>query len=122
MPKSTSAPPCASGATEVTSERRLAPLGWPYVAVGSSGAAPGSTQLRANFGQILARRVIGGFGLMLGASAGLFVGGLAAVLLAALLHPFVPHLAELALLSITLFSLAAGAVIGRRVLQRETFE
>lgn len=70
----------------------------------------------------LARRVIGVFGLVLGGSAGLFIGGLGATLLAALLHPFVPHLANLALLSITLFSVAFGAIVGRRVLQRETFE
>ena len=62
------------------------------------------------------------YGLILGASAGLFIGGMAAALLAALIHPFLPHLAELVLLSVTLFSLSIGAVVGRRVLERETFE
>jgi hypothetical protein len=86
------------------------PLGWPYVAVNPADDYP------------LARRLIGMFGMVLGASAGLFVGGMAAALLAALLHPFVPHVARLMLVCVTLFSLAVGAVVGRRVLQRETFE
>jgi hypothetical protein len=85
-------------------------LGWPYVAVRSTDDYP------------LARRLIGMSGLVLGASAGLFVGGMAATLLAALLHPFLPRFARLVLLSLTLFSLAVGAIVGRRVLQRETFE
>jgi hypothetical protein len=85
-------------------------LGWPYVAVRSTDDFP------------LARRLIGMSGLVLGGSAGLFVGGMVATLLAALLHPFVPHVARLVLLSLTLFSLAVGAIVGRRVLQRETFE
>jgi hypothetical protein len=85
-------------------------LGWPYIAV-----APID-------GQPLAHRLIGVFGFVLGGSAGLFVGGMAAALLAALLHPFVPGFARLVLLSVTLFSLAVGAMLGRRVLQRETFE
>ena len=87
-----------------------ADLGWPYVAIGKPDDHP------------LARWVIGSFGLVLGASAGLFVGGMAAALLAALIHPFLPHLAELVLLSVTVFSLSIGAVVGRRVLERETFE
>src|SRR5690349_2804735 len=69
-------------------------LGWPWVAVGSTDDYP------------LARRLIGMFGLVLGGSAGLFVGGMAATLIAALLHPFVPQVARLVLLSLTLFSLA----------------
>lgn len=85
-------------------------LGWPYVAVSPIDGDP------------LARRLIGVFGMVLGGSAGLFVGGMAATLIAALLHPFVPGFARLVLLSLTLFSLAMGAVVGRRVLQRETFE
>jgi hypothetical protein len=85
-------------------------LGWPYVAVRSTDDFP------------LARRLIGMSGLVLGGSAGLFVGGMAATLLAALLHPFLPRVARLVLLSLTLFSLAVGAIVGRRVLQRETFE
>lgn len=85
-------------------------LGWPYVAVRSTDDFP------------LARRLIGMSGLVLGGSAGLFVGGMAATLLAALLHPFLPRVARLVLLSVTLFSLAVGAIVGRRVLQRETFE
>lgn len=88
-----------------------AALGWPYVAVRSTDD---------DFP--LARRLIGMSGLVLGASAGLFVGGMAATLLAALLHPFLPRVARLVLLSLTLFSLAVGAIVGRRVLQRETFE
>lgn len=85
-------------------------LGWPWVAVRSTDDYP------------LARRLIGMFGLVLGGSAGLFVGGMAATLIAALLHPFMPRVARLVLLSLTLFSLAVGAIVGRRVLQRETFE
>jgi hypothetical protein len=85
-------------------------LGWPWVAVRSTDDYP------------LARRLIGVFGLVLGGSAGLFVGGMAATLLAALLHPFLPRFARLMLLSLTLFSLAVGAIVGRRVLERETFE
>jgi hypothetical protein len=85
-------------------------LGWPYIAVRATDDYP------------LARRLIGMFGLVLGGSAGLFVGGMAATLLAALLHPFLPRFARLVLLSLTLFSLAVGAIVGRRVLQRETFE
>lgn len=85
-------------------------LGWPYVAVRATDDYP------------LARRLIGMSGLVLGGSAGLFVGGMAATLLAALLHPFLPRVARLVLLSLTLFSLAVGAIVGRRVLERETFE
>jgi hypothetical protein len=85
-------------------------LGWPWVAV------------RSTDDHGLARRVIGMFGLVLGGSAGLFVGGMAATLIAALLHPFVPYFARLLLLSLTLFSLAVGAILGRQILQRETFE
>lgn len=85
-------------------------LGWPYIAVRPIDDHP------------VARRVISMFGLVLGASAGLFVGGLGAALLAALLHPFMPHLAQLVLISVTVFSLAVGGVVGRRVLERETFE
>jgi hypothetical protein len=97
--------------TELASELATEPaLGWPYVAVPTTDDYP------------LARRLIGMFGLVLGGSAGMFVGGMAATLLAALLHPFLPHFARLLLLSITLFSLAVGAIVGRRVLQRETFE
>ncbi|PRP99333.1 hypothetical protein [Enhygromyxa salina] len=125
-------------------ERAIMSLGWPYVAVPgtllgrSHEAVPdadASSQALAKSwprlsavvtggasGHPLARRIIGGFGLMLGGSAGLFVGGLGAALLVALLHPFVPHIANLLLLSITLFSVAFGAIIGRRVLERETFE
>ena len=85
-------------------------LGWPYIAVRPADDHP------------LARRVIGMFGLILGASAGLFVGGLGAALLAALLHPFMPQLAHMVLICVTVFSLAVGGVVGRRVLERETFE
>jgi CHASE2 domain-containing sensor protein len=83
---------------------------WPQLAVGRDAEHP------------LARRVISCFGLVLGGSAGMIVGGLGAALLAALLFPFVPHLIGLVVLSVTLFSVAFGAIVGRRVLQRETFE
>jgi hypothetical protein len=103
-------------------EQAIVTLGWPYAAV--PGTLLGLPQVVAGgpSDHPLARRVIGCFGLVLGGSAGLFVGGLGATLLAALLHPFVPQLARLVLLSITLFSVALGAIVGRRVLQRETFE
>jgi hypothetical protein len=110
------------------SEQALVTLGWPYVAV--PGALLGWPHLHPSAGKLhpsaaghpLARRVISCFGLMLGGSAGLFVGGLGAALLVALLHPFVPHFAKLLLVSLTLFSVSFGAVVGRRVLERETFE
>lgn len=97
-------------ALERASRGELAGLGWPYVAVRPIDDHP------------LARRVISSFGLVLGASAGLVLGGLVGGLLAVLIKPFMPALAELVLLSLTLSSLAAGAVIGRRILERETFE
>lgn len=113
-PRSSTSSIPATGSTlalvEVEHVATQAALGWPYVAVRTTDDFP------------LARRLIGMSGLVLGASAGLFVGGMAATLLAALLHPFMPRVARLVLLSLTLFSLAMGAIVGRRVLQRETFE
>lgn len=108
-PARASAPRCAALAPIQVSSIGSR-LGWPYVAVGRGDDHP------------LARWVIGSFGLVLGASAGLFLGGMAAALLAALIHPFLPHLAQLVLSSVTVFSLSIGAVVGRRVLERETFE
>ena len=104
--------PTTSSAIALVDEPRATEptLGWPWVAARPADDFP------------FARRLIGMFGLVLGGSAGLFVGGMAATLIAALLHPFVPELARLVLLSLTLFSLAVGAIVGRRVLERETFE
>ncbi|KIG15115.1 hypothetical protein DB30_06023 [Enhygromyxa salina] len=113
-------------ATHIPPEPALVTLGWPYVAVpevvlGTVPVYPSDAGPKHS-GHPLARRVIGCFGLVLGGSAGLCVGGLGAALLVALLHPFMPHLANLLLLSLTLFSVAFGATLGRRVLERETFE
>ena len=88
----------------------LAPLGWPWVALEPLDDHPAVRQL------------IGSFGLVLGGSAGMILGGCVGAIAALVLRPLFPGLAELVLLSLTLSSLAAGAVIGRRVLQRETFE
>ena len=113
-------------AASARADQAIARLGWPYAAVPGTllGGAHSWPQLvtGGTTDHPLARRVIGCFGLVLGGSAGLFVGGLGATLLAALLHPFAPQLATLALVCVTLFSVALGSIVGRRVLQRETFE
>lgn len=85
-------------------------LGWPHVVVGRSRDRP------------LARMVVGTFGLVLGASTGMFVGGMLGVLLAMALLPLMPDLAVSLLVVTTLTCTSAGAVLGTRVLQRETFD
>lgn len=86
------------------------PLGWPHVIVGRSRDRP------------LARMIVGTFGLVLGASTGMFLGGMLGVLLAMALLPLLPQIAVTMLAVITLTCTSAGAVLGARVLQRETFE
>jgi len=66
--------------------------------------------------------IVGTFGLVLGASTGLFLGGMLGVLLAMALLPFVPDIAVILLAVTTLTCTSAGAVLGARVLQRETFD
>jgi hypothetical protein len=85
-------------------------LGWPHVVIGRSRDRP------------LARVVVGTFGLVLGASTGMFVGGMFGVLLAMALLPLVPDIAVGLLVVTTLTAASAGAVVGSRVLQRETFD
>jgi hypothetical protein len=87
-----------------------APLGWPHVVIGRDRDRP------------LARFIVGASGLVLGASTGMFVGGMVGVILAMVLLPLLPHLAFGVLMVMTLMCGSAGAVVGRRVLQRETFD
>ena len=85
-------------------------VGWPQVLAGHSRDRP------------LARMVVGTFGLVLGASTGLFLGGMLGVVCAAFLLPYAPSIAFLLLLVTSLTAASAGAVVGSRVLQRETFD
>ena len=87
-----------------------APLGWPHVVVGRARD------------RLLARFVVGASGMILGASTGMFVGGMLGVILAMALLPLVPNLAIGVLMVVTLMCGSAGAVVGSRVLQRETFD
>lgn len=85
-------------------------LGWPHVVVGRERDRP------------LARFVVGASGLILGASTGMFVGGMLGVILAMALLPLLPEIAVGLLVVTTLTCGSAGAVVGTRVLQRETFD
>ncbi|MFO7566139.1 MAG: hypothetical protein R6X02_26070 [Enhygromyxa sp.] len=87
-----------------------ATLGWPHVVVGRERDRP------------LARFVVGASGLILGASTGMFVGGMLGVLLAMALLPLLPQIAVGLLVVTTVTCGSAGAVVGTRVLQRETFD
>jgi hypothetical protein len=88
----------------------LEDLGWPLAMSRRSRDRP------------LARLIVGTFGMVLGASTGLFVGGMLGVLLAMALLPLLPQIAVGLLLVTTLTCASAGAVVGTRVLQRETFD
>jgi hypothetical protein len=85
-------------------------LGWPHVIVGHERDRP------------LARFVVGASGLILGASTGMFVGGMLGVILAMALLPLLPQIAIGLLVVTTVTCGSAGAVVGTRVLQRETFD
>ena len=85
-------------------------LGWPHVVIGRERDRP------------LARLVVGASGLVLGASTGMFVGGMLGVILAMALLPLLPEIAVGLLVVTTLTCGSAGAVVGSRVLQRETFD
>ncbi len=87
-----------------------APLGWPHVVIGRARDRP------------LARFVVGASGMILGASTGMFVGGMLGVILAMALLPLLPNIAVGLLMITTLTCGSAGAVVGSRVLQRETFD
>jgi hypothetical protein len=89
---------------------RASVLGWPHVVIGRERDRP------------LARFVVGASGLILGASTGMFVGGMLGVILAMALLPLVPDIAVGLLVVTTLTCGSAGAVVGSRVLQRETFD
>jgi hypothetical protein len=87
------------------------PLGWPHVVVvGRARDRP------------IARFVVGASGMILGASTGMFVGGMIGVILAMALLPLLPEIAVGLLVVTTLTCGSAGAVVGSRVLQRETFD
>ncbi|HVI03027.1 MAG TPA: hypothetical protein VM869_30235 [Enhygromyxa sp.] len=85
-------------------------LGWPHVIIGRERDRP------------LARFVVGASGLILGASTGMFVGGMLGVILAMALLPLLPEIAVGLLVVTTITCGSAGAVVGSRVLQRETFD
>jgi hypothetical protein len=89
---------------------RTSALGWPHVIIGRERDRP------------LARFVVGASGLILGASTGMFVGGMLGVILAMALLPLLPEIAVGLLVVTTLTCGSAGAVVGSRVLQRETFD
>jgi hypothetical protein len=89
---------------------RASVLGWPHVVIGRERDRP------------LARFVVGASGLILGASTGMFVGGMLGVILAMALLPLMPDIAVGLLVVTTLTCGSAGAVVGSRVLQRETFD
>ncbi|NVB40519.1 hypothetical protein G6O69_21945 [Pseudenhygromyxa sp. WMMC2535] len=85
-------------------------LGWERALVGPARDRP------------LARAVVGTFGLILGASSGMFLGGMVGVAIAMAVLPMAPQLAFFIVLFTTLSCASAGAVIGPRVLQREAFD
>jgi hypothetical protein len=85
-------------------------LGWPHVVV------PRRRDRR------LARVIVQTFGLVLGASTGMFLGGMLGILVAMVMLPVFGELAIGMLLVLTLAATSAGAVVGSRVLERETFD
>jgi len=85
-------------------------LGWPHVVV------PRRRDRR------VARAIVKTFGLVLGASTGMFVGGMLGILIAMILLPLLGELALGVLVVVTLASTSMGAVVGSRVLERETFD
>jgi len=85
-------------------------MGWHRALIGRSRDRP------------LARAVVGTFGVVLGASSGLFLGGTLGVAIAMAVLPMAPELAFFIVMFTTLSGMSAGAVIGPRVLQRETFD
>ncbi len=93
------------------------PLGWPHVVVGRA-----RDRSLARHDRPLARFVVGASGLILGASTGMFVGGMLGVILAMALLPLIPEIAIGLLVVTTLTCGSAGAVVGTRVLARETFD
>lgn len=95
----------------------LVPYGTEDLAMGWRRALVGRDRDRR-----MARTVVSIFGLVIGGSLGLFVGGLIGVIAAMLLLPAVPQLAMLIVICTTSCCLSMGAVIGPRVLQREAFD
>ncbi|MCA9683757.1 MAG: hypothetical protein KC457_16275 [Myxococcales bacterium] len=91
-------------------DQALLAMGWHRALVGRSRDRP------------VARAVVATFGLVLGASTGLFLGGAVGVAIAMAVLPMVPKAAFFIVMFTTLSGLSAGAVIGPRVLQRETFD
>lgn len=85
-------------------------LGWPHVVV------PPARDRR------LARAVVKTFGMVLGASTGMFMGGLVGIVLAMFLLPLFADFALGLLITVTLASTSMGAVVGSRVLEREAFD
>jgi hypothetical protein len=85
-------------------------LGWPHVVV------PRANDRR------LARAVVKTFGMVLGASTGMFLGGIIGIVFAMFLLPLFADFALGLLLTVTLASTSMGAVVGSRVLEREAFD
>lgn len=85
-------------------------LGWPHVLV----------PLRRD--RRLARAIVKMFGLVLGASTGMFVGGMFGIVVAMVLLPVLGEVALGLLVVVTLAATSLGAVVGSRVLERETFD
>lgn len=88
----------------------LMALGWPHIVV------PPRRDRR------LARTIVQAFGLVLGASTGMFLGGMLGILVAMLLLPVFGEVAIGVLIVVTLAATSTGAVVGSRVLERETFD
>ncbi|MFV8754606.1 hypothetical protein ACNOYE_29000 [Nannocystaceae bacterium ST9] len=93
-----------------TRAAELAMLGWPHVVV------PRRSDRR------VARAIVKTFGLVLGASTGMFVGGMLGIVVAMLMLPFFGEVAIGVLIVVTLAATSTGAVVGSRVLERETFD
>lgn len=91
-------------------DRALVALGWQTALVGRTHDRP------------IARAIIATFGLVLGASSGLFLGSVLGVIAALALLPLSSELALLVVLFTTISCASAGAVVGPRILQRETFD
>lgn len=85
-------------------------LGWPHVVV------------RRPRDRRVARAIVKTFGMVLGASTGMFVGGMLGILIAMLTLPLFGEVALGVLIAVTLAATSTGAVVGSRVLEREAFD
>ncbi|GEM_PF-7117747 len=87
------------------------------LALGWQGALAGRSRDRP-----IARAVICALGLVLGASSGMFLGSVLGIAVALVLVAMAPQLAFIIVMFTTLSGMAAGAVVGPRVLYREAFD